>query len=232
MGELNTGDSVIVRSQPLHEQVYDFIKKKIIYGEVKSGTKIVESQLSRELHISRGPIREAFRMLCADELLWQSNEGIIVNPMDYQTAVEAYECRIIMDPYAARLAAELKDEETLGKLRECLDQAEAFKGRHTEDNYQKIIRANSEFHALVIYACKHHQLQRYIENNLALISLARINEFYIYHQDEQYIDEHKRIYCALCDHDGDKAEKAMYQHVSHDLEFYKKNYARLKEKVE
>ena len=100
------------------------------------------------------------------------------------------------------------------------------------DGDTSIIRANSEFHALVIYACKHHQLQRYIENNLALISLARINEFYIYHQDEQYIDEHKRIYCALCDHDGDKAEKAMYQHVSHDLEFYKKNYARLKEKVE
>ena len=224
MGELNTGDSVIVRSQPLHEQVYDFIKKKIIYGEVKSGTKIVESQLSRELHISRGPIREAFRMLCADELLLQSNEGIIVNPMDYQTAVEAYECRIIMDPYAARLAAERIDEETLDKLKECLERTRAFKGKQTEDNYQKIIRTNSEFHALIIYACRHHQLQRYIENNMALISLARINEFYVLHQNERYIDEHEQIYQALYRHDAVAAQQAMYLHDVNDLEFYKKNY--------
>ncbi len=217
-------DEGIVRSQALHQQVYDYIKRKIIFGEVKCGTKIIESQLAKEMHISRSPIREALRMLCADELLIPSNGGIIVNPMDYQTTIEAYECRIVMDPFATRLAAERIDGSTLENLKDCLVQTEKLKGKHTKENYQKIIELNSKFHALIIYACKYHHIQRYIENNMALITLARINEFYLYHQDDSYISDHTLIYNALCEHDGDKAEECMRQHAIHDYEFYKSQY--------
>lgn len=59
----------VTKSLPLHSQVYSFLRDQIIYGKVAGGEKLVESKIAKELNVSRSPIREALRMLCADELL-------------------------------------------------------------------------------------------------------------------------------------------------------------------
>ena len=56
--------------QTLRESIVDAIRSKIFNHEIKSGQRIVELELAKEFHTSRGPIREALRQL--------ENEGIIV----------------------------------------------------------------------------------------------------------------------------------------------------------
>ena len=53
----------------LTENVASIIQKKIINGHILPGDRIIEEELSRELNVSRGPIREAFRKLEYDGLI-------------------------------------------------------------------------------------------------------------------------------------------------------------------
>ena len=47
----------------LSEIVVSYVKNKILTGELKSGDRLVETDMSEELQISRAPIREALREL-------------------------------------------------------------------------------------------------------------------------------------------------------------------------
>ena len=45
--------------QTLRESIVDAIRSKIFNHEIKPGQRIVELELAKEFHTSRGPIREA-----------------------------------------------------------------------------------------------------------------------------------------------------------------------------
>ena len=49
--------------QTLRESIVDAIRSKIFNHEIKPGQRIVELELAKEFHTSRGPIREALRQL-------------------------------------------------------------------------------------------------------------------------------------------------------------------------
>lgn len=52
-----------LRYRTLRENVVDEIRMKILNREYEPGMRIVEQNLSDELGVSRGPIREALRQL-------------------------------------------------------------------------------------------------------------------------------------------------------------------------
>lgn len=215
--------SFVMKSQPLHKQVYDYLRNQIIYGKIVNGEKLVESKIAKELNVSRSPVREALRMLCVDELLVDKGEGLMVNPMDYQTSIEVYESRIALEPFAARLAAERIDDDMLRQIKNCVEAVEKYRGEVIEKNYAFIIEANTKFHALISQACRHHFIQKYLDNNQALMALVRNNEFYKMSHEEDFIDEHAAIYEALASHDAIRAEQAMRKHVTTDYEMFQKD---------
>ncbi len=215
--------SFVTKSQPLHKQVYEYLRNQIIYGKIVNGEKLIESKIAKELNVSRSPVREALRMLCADELLVDKGDGLMVNPMDYQTSIEVYESRIALEPFAARLAAERIDDEALRQMKECVDSIEKYRGEVIEKNYALIIEANTKFHALISKACRHHFIQKYLDNNQALMALVRNNEFYQTIHEEDFIDEHAAIYKALAEHDAEGAEQAMRKHVTTDYEAFRRD---------
>ncbi|MCI8581561.1 MAG: GntR family transcriptional regulator [Dorea sp.] len=215
--------SCVAKSQPLHKQVYEYLRGQIIYGKIVNGEKLIESKIAKELNVSRSPVREALRMLCADELLVDKGDGLVVNPMDYQTSIEVYESRIALEPFAARLAAERIDDVILAQMKDCVDSVENCRGKVIAENYALIIEANTKFHALISQACRHHFIQKYLDNNQALMALVRNNEFYQTIHEEDFIDEHAEIYEALAEHDAERAEQAMRKHVTTDYEAFQRD---------
>jgi DNA-binding GntR family transcriptional regulator len=55
-----------LQAVPLRQQVYDRLESLILDGRLKSGERLVESELAARLGISRGPIREALQHLERD----------------------------------------------------------------------------------------------------------------------------------------------------------------------
>lgn len=216
---------IIAKSQPLHTQVYEYIKEKIISGEIPCGEKVQEVKLSTEINISRSPVREALRTLENDGLIVQSENGLIVNPMTYDDTVEVYECRILFESFAARLAATNISNIQLEELAACVHRMHELHDKDYEGSYLNIISNNTRFHQIIAEASNHRLITGYINKNNALSMLARANEFNLFHRDSSYITEHISIYNAINNHNPSQAEKAVKNHISNDLRFFKEKYS-------
>ncbi|MEI3190540.1 MAG: winged helix-turn-helix domain-containing protein [Lachnospiraceae bacterium] len=60
----------IVEAAPIRDQVADILRKRIISGDLANGEKLSERQISAELNISTTPVKEAFRLLQAEGLIY------------------------------------------------------------------------------------------------------------------------------------------------------------------
>lgn len=89
------------------ERVFLHLKDGILRGRYAPGQRLIEADLTRELAVSRGPLREAFRRLTAEGLVESvPNRGAIVRRLSRQETQELFEIRTAVEVLAARLAAE------------------------------------------------------------------------------------------------------------------------------
>ncbi len=79
----------------------------IVRVELAPGDVLREDELQAQLGIGRTPIREALQRLARDQFVTViPRRGMFVSPIDVDDLALLYETRAVMEPYAARLAAE------------------------------------------------------------------------------------------------------------------------------
>lgn len=207
-----------IEKRLLHQQVYDILKSDILSGKLQCGEKVNENMVAQELGVSRSPVREAIRMLEQDELVVLGTAGAVVNPLENHMMEDLYECRIVMESYAVRLATQYYSEEELKKLHILLEESErAFDEGRIDD----VIRYNTEFHLQLILPCKNDRLIKTIKKYQELSFLARKQEFYAFHKTKEFIEEHQRILEVVEGKNPDEVEEYMRIHLRNDLEFYR-----------
>ncbi len=82
----------------LSEIVVTYVKNKILTGELKSGDRLVETDMSEELQISRAPIREALRELNMRGVLsFSPKKGSQILDMSYEDIAEIFSIRIPLE---------------------------------------------------------------------------------------------------------------------------------------
>ncbi len=210
----------VTKSEPFHIQAYTQIKNEILNCRLKGGEKVTEMLLAHKLNISRSPIREAMRMLERDKLLIATPNGMVVNPLPLHELKEIYECRIMLESFAARLTAERISEDNMDELERCIEQAEeAGKNGDTDSIFQ----ANTHFHERIIALCGNSHLLDLNELNRGLTILSRskeLRELQGYKRSEDFTSEHRAILAAFRQHDAELAESTMRKHIANDLLFY------------
>jgi GntR family transcriptional regulator, gluconate operon transcriptional repressor len=112
------------------EGVRDTLRERILSGELRPGERILEVPLAEQLGLSRGPIREALRVLVAEGLVVrQPRLGAIVVPIDERTVDEVYSLRTALETFAVQRAFERHEGNLslqllvpLEQMREALDE--------------------------------------------------------------------------------------------------------------
>lgn len=197
-----------------HLQVYNILKNQIISGALTPGEKINENKLAQEIGVSRSPVREALRILEQDELLVSTSSGLIVNPLDLDTLKDIYQCRIALESYVARLAAQNATEKELSVMKQCVLQSRTF---HKTGEYDKVHEANDAFHNTITGLCGNHSLIKMIDRYSALVDLTKNQIFDKYKRSEEpYLTEHEQLIAAFRKHDSDLAESLMRRHIEGD----------------
>jgi DNA-binding GntR family transcriptional regulator len=70
------------------------IERLILAGDLAPGAKLTEAMLADRLGVSRGPMREAFRILEEAGLVrLEKNRGVFVRSIPLQEAMEIYDLR-------------------------------------------------------------------------------------------------------------------------------------------
>jgi DNA-binding GntR family transcriptional regulator len=87
--------------------VAKYLRDHIVTGELSSGQRLNEAQLTEELGISRSPLREAFRLLesvCLVEN--RPNKGTFVSRISEENLKEIYDARRMIECFAVELLKE------------------------------------------------------------------------------------------------------------------------------
>jgi DNA-binding GntR family transcriptional regulator len=135
------------RPVPLRQSVYDALIDLIVGGDLPPGQHMVETDLARQLGVSRQPIREALHRMEAEGWVdLRPSQGAFVHVPTDQEVDELLDVRALLEAETARLAAGRATPEAVARLREINGEGEAAT---QADDFGRAVAANDAFHAEV-----------------------------------------------------------------------------------
>jgi DNA-binding GntR family transcriptional regulator len=152
-----------VTTPTLVESVAEAIRDSILAGRFAPGERLVEAELARELHVSRGPIREALALLAKDGIVVNvPRRGKFVQGFTPRLIDELYSLRRLLEPHAAALVIAKLDLEGERQLEAAVGELAAAVAA---DDAQLVARRDVAFHDLLYELAGHELLQRaWLEN--------------------------------------------------------------------
>ena len=201
----------LLQSHSLTSVVQQEIERRILAGDLPPGAQLIEAQLAEALGVSRGPIREAFRVLEEAGLVRQEkNRGVFVRSIPLDEAMEIYDLRALMDEAVGRRLAERITPEQLKAARVLVDQMEQAVKAGDADRYHLI---NLEFHDKLVEFAGNRKLIAIYRRLIKELSLFRRINLADGKQLPMSVAEHRAIVKAIASGDGDVAGRAMREHV-------------------
>jgi DNA-binding GntR family transcriptional regulator len=205
----------IKKNEPLHSQVYHIVKEMIMEGKYQPGERLVETKVAEILGVSRGTVREAFRMLTKDDLLVQKENSLFVYDPNAQDILDIYECRKSLESLSAKLAAQNITDEQLDQL-ECIIK-ESKEALSNNDPHKHTI-FNQQFHDAIAFSSRNKQLINLFE--VINAKVLYIRNCILKERTESFavlVDDHEQIFLALKDRNPEKAEEQMNIHIHRSL---------------
>jgi DNA-binding GntR family transcriptional regulator len=194
----------------LADKAYHEIRGLIVSLELAPGAVIDERELIERLQIGRTPVRDALRRLSHEGLVEvYPRRGMFVTGVDVRELARLSEVREVLEPEAARLAAEranYTDREELAALLAELGSIDGGGGSELMELDERIHRA--------VYRAAHNDLleatlEQYYVLALRIWSIALDRA----HELEEAVEAHRALLEAIQAGDGDRAADTMRAHV-------------------
>ncbi|MFN8233998.1 MAG: GntR family transcriptional regulator [Actinomycetota bacterium] len=159
----------------LAEDAADRIREQILAGGFPQGEHLVEARIAEQLNVSRGPVREAFKLLRAEGLLMEEpRRGTFVVSLSARDVREIYGLRAAIEGRAARLLAAERDPDAIEELRRLLD---AIEVAAAEGDAAAVYRADLAFHDGVCRLSANARLHEVFERYVPMLrALLRVDE--------------------------------------------------------
>ncbi|MBB97779.1 MAG: GntR family transcriptional regulator [Rhodobacteraceae bacterium] len=95
----------VVADPPVHERVYQALRERVLYGELRPGQAVTIQGLAAELDAGMTPVREAIRRMTSDGgLVFQGNRRVSVPVLDRGDVAEILFLRCAIEPELTRRA--------------------------------------------------------------------------------------------------------------------------------
>jgi DNA-binding FadR family transcriptional regulator len=227
----------ITRPKKAAEIVADRIRGAIIRGDLASGDSLpAEAQLIASFAVSRPTIREAIRILESENLLHVSRGArggaqIKAPSVDLLSTAfghllqaektklsDIYTARCVIEPMAARLAAETRPQEAAAAL-----QAHVDREFRVLDDRPKVATAVAEFHNLLVresgnttLALISSALNAISERHLAMVHLRKDPTESVASRRERSLTgfrSHRKLVRIIATGDGTAAEAHWVEHM-------------------
>jgi DNA-binding GntR family transcriptional regulator len=200
------------RRHVLADGVYETVKAKVMDHVVLPGERISIDGLARELDVSPTPVREALARLESEGLARKEPlRGYRATALlSKQELDDLYQFRGLIEPWAARRAAENITDRTAAEIQAELESAVAPEGNGYHD-YRALAAHDSRFHSLLARLSGSEQVRAAFERTHCHLHLFRL-----YFADDLgagTVDEHRRIAEAVAAGRPAAAERAMVTHL-------------------
>jgi GntR family transcriptional regulator, gluconate operon transcriptional repressor len=194
----------------LAEDAADRIREQILAGGFSQGEHLVEAKIAEQLAISRGPVREAFKLLRAEGLLMEEpRRGTFVVSLTADDVREIYGLRAALEGRAARTLARHHDAAALDRLRRLADEIDAAVA--TGDP-SAVSRADLAFHQGLCELCGNSRILEVFDRYVpTLRALLRLDELVLRSLDEVSL-QHRPFVEAIGAGNEDEAARLLSEH--------------------
>lgn len=216
-------ENIKTKENSLPEQAAEQISQLIIERQLASGDKLPnEFDLAAQLHVGRGTIREAVKLLVSRNVLVirrglgtyiASNPGKVDDPLGFayypdqvKLGMDLLEVRAHLEPWVAGTAAQRASEENMRQLREkcLLVERDILSGR------------DHQAHDVEFHVCIAQGTQNLVVPNLIPIISYSVGLFISLTGNtllSETVIDHRAIADAICARDSATAERIMRRHL-------------------
>jgi DNA-binding GntR family transcriptional regulator len=196
----------------LSDRILNIIEKAILNGSIKPGERLIETELARNLGISKSPVREALKRLEGEGIVQLlPRKGYYVRDIDRKSIEDFFDVMFIIEPASALLSLEKKNETACREIDELLRNMERCLRKK---EYESYLLLNDQFHGLFHTVTENEWIMRTSQLLRKHANILRSLSLYTKDRFSRSIEEHRIIADAYKKGDGKALEKAVRNHLA------------------
>lgn len=197
----------------LADRAYLALRDRLTTLQIKPGEPIDDGRVASELEVGRTPVREALKRLEDDRLVISyPRRGTFATGVEITDLAYINEIRVLMEPLAARRAAERATAGERAAIQDLLTRFGAIDDLPADPT--DLMRLDMTVHRTIYRAAGNPHLEdvlvRYhnLVTRIFCLFLERLTNV------AEHINEHSAILTAIIDGDGDTAAELTLKHIN------------------
>jgi len=218
----NFSNKIGVNYKNLGEQVYNRLKKKIIFHEMEPGDRIIDKHLAEKMGVSRSLVRQACNILEKEELIESiPRAGFYVKEISINDIEEIYDIRKILEKAATNKAVAEIPEKEIEEVNELFKRA---KEDLDKDHFQMFVKADTELHKMIINNYGNKRIVKLIKKYNDRFLYYRIVDLSRAERAKNSYYVHLEIFEALKNREVEKTVELIGKHIEHAKEIIIANF--------
>lgn len=205
-----------IKNSSLGESAYQILREKIISRELAPGQRLNLGEISRQLNISKTPLKEALKHLEIEGLIAiEPRSGTYVTDPDPDEIAASFDLRRVLEVYAVELLAQNATSDDLRELQAISNELRQLVNAENRDvAYAHYLSLDHRFHRKLVALAQNPRLKEAHERENMHSQMARIR----YRCPARDIDvpqkEHEHLIAALLDKDAEQAQTLISAHLT------------------
>jgi DNA-binding GntR family transcriptional regulator len=208
------------RPATIKEHVYNTLREQLLHNEHAPNDRLVEKQITDQLGVSRTPVREALSWLASEGLLVATKHGYKVPEFSVQDVLNVFEVRMLLEPVAARQAADNPSQVGLAEMQRAIEEEKAA---HAKGAVSRFLRANLSFRENWLKRTRNPLLLALLKravHSLQAIRFRTLSETVI---REFIIERHQELLTAIKAGKADEAARIQFKTVQDSASLVRSN---------
>ena len=201
---------VITAAPSVTSQVYDWLRQRVLRGELLPGERLSETEIAGEIGVSRQPVREAFIRLASEGLAEvRPQRGTYIGKISIVAVLSARMIREAVESDLARMAAAARPAEVVGRMEA---EIEAQTRADAEGSVERFIESDDRFHRLLAVAAGQEMVWDELERMKSQMNRLRHLSMRVFDRAHT-IAQHREILDAVRRGREDEAEHTIRVHL-------------------
>jgi DNA-binding GntR family transcriptional regulator len=202
----------VIRRISLQEELVSRIRTLIIRGELASGERLQEKELSERFGVSRTPLREALKVLSGEGFVnFSPNRGATVSSITDDNLREIYPILAELEALAGRLTCENATDEQINEILVLTKQMVEF---HRTEDLRSYFRININIHLAIAKAASNDTLEKMLISINQKARRGRYQANLSKDRWDQAVEEHCLIAETLEKRDCERLAQLLRTHLN------------------
>lgn len=208
-------DGIPIKRTLLKPQIVEWLRSRIIFGQIAPGTPLVERELAHTLHCSRLPVREALQELEKEGLVTTNgvNRRSVIELTAHDIS-ELYEVRLCLERLAVQRAARNTSPQHAAQLNAALKAMELAYQSHDAMAFP---RADVDLHQTIWQQTDNHHLQNLLRTMAGQLFMFASKHTQLFAWEE-VVDLHRDLIGHINAGDEAAASLSIERHMQNSLD--------------